>query len=41
MCYNFYFDILNEEEDVMFAIELDLFFIGIIIVSIHIELAFK
>jgi len=41
MCYNFYFDILDEEDDVMFAIELHFFSIGIITVPIHIELDFK
>jgi hypothetical protein len=37
VCYDFHFRISNEEEDVMFAIELDLFSIGTITIPTHIE----
>jgi hypothetical protein len=41
MCYDFHSGISYEEEDVMFAIKLDLFSIGTIIIPTHIELVFK
>jgi hypothetical protein len=41
VCYDFHYGISNEEEDLMFATKLDLFSIGTIEVSIHIELISK
>jgi hypothetical protein len=41
MCYDFHFGISNEKEDVLFAIKLDLFSIGTIVVPIRIEPIFK
>jgi hypothetical protein len=35
ICYDFHSGIFNDEEDVMFAIELDLFSIGTITISIY------
>jgi len=40
MCYDFHSIMFNEEEDMMFVIELDLFSIGTIILT-HISLIFK
>jgi CBS domain containing-hemolysin-like protein len=41
VCYDFHSTISYDEEDVMFAIKLNLFSIGTIIVPIHIELVPK
>jgi hypothetical protein len=41
VCYDFHFEISDEEEDVMFVTKLDLFLIGTIEVLIHIELVSK
>jgi len=41
ICYDFYSRISNEEENVMFAIEFNMFSIRTIEVSTHIELVFK
>jgi hypothetical protein len=41
MCYDFHFGISDEEKDVMFTIELNLFSIRTIIVPTHIELVSK
>jgi len=41
VCYDFHSEISDEEEDVMFVTELDLFFNGTIEVPIHIELVSK
>ncbi len=37
ICYDFYFGIFDDEEDVMFAIELNMFSIGSIVVPTHSE----
>jgi len=37
VCYDFHFGISNDKKDVMFAIELDMFSIGTIIILIHTE----
>ncbi len=37
VCYDFYFAIFDDEEDVMLATKLDLFSIGTIVVPTHIE----
>ncbi len=41
VCYDFHFRISNEEEDVMFAIELDMFSITTMAIPTHIELVPK
>ncbi len=41
MCYDFHSRISNEKKDVMFAVKLNLFSIGTIIIPIHIELVSK
>jgi hypothetical protein len=38
VCYDFHLEIFNEKEDMMFAIELDLFKIGTITVPTHTKL---
>jgi len=40
-CYDFYFGTFDEEEDVIFAIKLDMFLVRTIAVPIHIELVPK
>ncbi len=41
VCYDFQYGISNEEEDVMFTIELNMFYVGIIVESTHTELVSK